>query len=79
MSTGIALTYLTMSNDVIKYFGGQKKLSKVLGVSQQRVSAVVKTDRWPVAWVIPMCVASGGRFKPSDLRPDIYPVCDYKI
>ena len=63
---------MNMQN-VIQHFGGQQELADIVGVSQQRVSAVVKTGVCPADWVITICEASKGLIKPHDLRPRLYP------
>jgi len=71
---------IMMMKEVTEYFGGQRLLGKVLSppVSQQCVNSTMRRSRWPAEWVLAICIASKGHFRPHQLRPDLYPDAEYQ-
>ena len=70
----------TFLASAIALCGGQaalaRRLSRLLGraVSQQRIwNALHRDQTIPAEWCVGIERATGGRIKPSQLRPDLYP------
>jgi hypothetical protein len=58
--------------DIIDRLGGQAAAARLIGVSQQRVSAVTRRGACPAHWVSAICAALPD-VRPCHLRPDLYP------
>lgn len=76
--------YLGGVDKLIEYFlnrdprMSQAEIGRAVGVSQQRVQAVLrKGGPCPAAWVIPLCRETGWAIRPFDVRPDLYPDPDW--
>jgi len=63
---------------VINHFGSQAKTASALGVCQQRVSVVARSEKIPAEWVLKIWDATGGAISPHEMRPDLYPDADYR-
>ena len=60
--------------------GSQSALARIIGVNQQNVNHwLLKGSRVPAEYVIPIERASYGQVKRHELRPDLYPIEDYRF
>jgi DNA-binding transcriptional regulator YdaS (Cro superfamily) len=58
----------------VEFLGNQTVAAKVVGVSPQAVSEMLrKGRRVPAGWCLPLESATAGRITRHDLRPDLYP------
>lgn len=71
---------LSMENGIgalktaIKQVGSQVAVARLVGVSPQAVSEIVRRGRRvPAEWCLPIQSATGGSVSAHDLRPDLYP------
>lgn len=57
--------------EVIKHFGNQAKIAKAIGITRQAVS------KWnvrgiPTDMTLKLCELSGGKIKPSQIKPKLF-------
>ena len=58
----------------IKQLGSQVAVARLVGVSPQAVSEIVRRGkRVPAEWCLAIQQATGGAIRAHDLRPDLYP------
>ncbi len=58
----------------VSQLGSQVAVAKLVGVSPQAVSEIVRRGRRvPAEWCLPIQEATGGAVSAHDLRPDLYP------
>jgi DNA-binding transcriptional regulator YdaS (Cro superfamily) len=74
------VTVLSMENGIgalkaaIKQIGSQVAVARLVGVSPQAVSEIVRRGRRvPAEWCLPIQAATGGAVSAHALRPDLYP------
>jgi DNA-binding transcriptional regulator YdaS (Cro superfamily) len=58
----------------VSQLGSQVAVARLVGVSPQAVSEIVRRGRRvPAEWCLPIQQATGGAVSAHDLRPDLYP------